>query len=177
MTNNKNGNITHGLSRISGTNKKTPTYQSWISMKSRVKNKQGDSDKYEQVGMCSEWEIFENFLKDMGERPEGTTLDRIDTSLGYYKENCRWADLSLQSHNRSKCANRSTSIYKGVHYDRFRNKWKATICKNYKIIFIGRFETEIEAAIAYNKKATQLYGNLASLNIIDQEEQASATIR
>ena len=53
-------------------------------------------DKYYMYGAVGitydpKWESFEGFLGDMGERPIGTTLDRIDSKKGYYKENCRWA--------------------------------------------------------------------------------------
>jgi len=43
---------------------------------------------------------FENFLVDMGERPDGATLDRVDNQRGYFPENCRWADSKTQSRNR-----------------------------------------------------------------------------
>jgi hypothetical protein len=46
------------------------------------------------------WEKFENFLADMGERPEGKTLDREDNTKGYYKDNCRWATSFEQMNNR-----------------------------------------------------------------------------
>jgi hypothetical protein len=46
------------------------------------------------------WDRFETFLADMGERPEGLTLDRIDNDLGYSKGNCRWATPLEQTHNR-----------------------------------------------------------------------------
>lgn len=46
------------------------------------------------------WEKYDNFLKDMGHKPPGTSLDRIDPDKGYYKENCRWATDYEQAHNR-----------------------------------------------------------------------------
>ena len=53
------------------------------------------------VTICDRWKSFKAFLDDMGERPERTTLDRINRELPYCKENCRWADLRTQNRNRS----------------------------------------------------------------------------
>lgn len=52
------------------------------------------------ITVCEKWLKFENFLKDMGERPEGKTLDRKDNDKGYYKGNCRWATSDEQYDNR-----------------------------------------------------------------------------
>ena len=75
----------------------TRTYKSWSEMKQRCGN---TKRKYwENINYCKEWEEFENFYKDMGERPLNTSLDRIDGTKGYYKENCRWADRKTQNNN------------------------------------------------------------------------------
>lgn len=83
----------------------TTEYRIWCNMKSRCKN--NNSKGYANYGgrgitISEEWEIFENFYKDMGDRPgKNYTLDRIDNNKGYCKENCRWATWEIQSTNKS----------------------------------------------------------------------------
>ncbi len=83
--------------------KRSGTYRSWDGMKQRCLNPKATGYKrYGGAGVTVAecWLKFENFLADMGERPDGTTLDRIDSAKGYGPGNCRWADRSTQNRNR-----------------------------------------------------------------------------
>jgi hypothetical protein len=60
-----------------------------------------------------------------------------------------------------------TSKYKGVSYDKSSGKWLAQICHNYNREVVGRFNTELDAVIAYNKRAIELLGDKAKLNKIN----------
>ncbi len=53
------------------------------------------------ISVCDRWSKFENFLSDMGPKPEGLTIDRIDTEGHYTPSNCRWATRQQQSANRN----------------------------------------------------------------------------
>lgn len=91
-------NRTHGRSR-------TPEYTSWRSMIQRCENpKATDYEIYggRGVKICDRWRnSFEAFLADMGPRPAGNTLDRIDHTGDYEPSNCRWATAKAQTANRS----------------------------------------------------------------------------
>ena len=55
---------------------------------------------YLDKGVCERWKVFDNFLADMGERPEGYTLEREDGTKGYSPENCVWATPEAQARNK-----------------------------------------------------------------------------
>lgn len=82
----------------------TRTYKSWIMMKTRCLNPNYNLYQYyggRGIGVCDEWLFFEPFYADMGQRPGGTTLDRIDPNGDYCKENCRWTTTQVQSENKN----------------------------------------------------------------------------
>ncbi len=94
----------HGHNRR---NNRSGTYHSWVAMKTRCTNE--NAKKFASYGargikVCKRWQSFENFLADMGERPEGKTIDRYPDNDGNYEPgNCRWATPKEQRANqRSK---------------------------------------------------------------------------
>lgn len=95
---------THGENMGKSTGR-TRTYSSWAAMMTRCE--WGNHPTYERYGakgikVCERWHKFENFKADMGERPEGTSIDRIDNTTGYFPGNCRWANRLQQSLNTSR---------------------------------------------------------------------------
>lgn len=88
-----------------GVGRETRTYWSWKSMKQRCNNPK--VPKFRNYGgrgitVCARWSVFENFLADMGERPDGHTLERVDRNGNYEPGNCRWATKRDQSRNTSQ---------------------------------------------------------------------------
>lgn len=98
--------LKHGHSKRA--NEVSRTYKSWSSMKDRA----GKAAGYEHVTVCERWQDFTNFLADMGERPEGKTLDRINPAGNYELSNCRWATPQEQSQNRRKWSHKPESLEK-----------------------------------------------------------------
>lgn len=85
----------HGYSRH-----QDRTYQSWVSMRQRCRDRRNPIYGGRNIQICQRWEKFESFLADMGERPDGMTLDRINGNGNYEPTNCRWATPVVQARNR-----------------------------------------------------------------------------
>ena len=155
---------------------KSLAYQSYMAMVHRCTNENRKGfEKYggKGINIQDSWleespKGYLNFLKDMGERPENTSLDRIDGEFGYTKENCRWANSRLQAYNtKRKKTDKNTSKYRGVSKNKNSGMFFSRIGNGkggYE--WLGQYKDEVSAAEAYNKRAIELFGDSAMLNDI-----------
>ena len=145
---------THGMTG-------TSAYNSWQAMKDRCTNP--NNSRWERYGGRGisypvHWNTFEKFWADMSEGwYEGADIDRIDFNLSYSKENCRWVSRDVGNHNKSKSL--GTSTYKGVYFDKARDRWVARLNRNGVIHLQKRYSSEYEAALAYDNISEEIYGD------------------
>ena len=131
----------------SANNTEKSSYSSWEAMKARCNNK--NSTYYEYYGGRGisydvRWESFDSFYADMGDRPDNHVLDRINTELGYTKDNCRWVNRSESAYNTRKQCN-NTSGKTGVTWSEKERKWVARIDSGGKSISLGSFKSKQQA--------------------------------
>src|ERR1017187_5851201 len=140
----------HG--HTSGGKPYSPEFNSWQSMFNRTRATAGANfECYGARGItiCERWMKFENFLSDMGQRPHGTTLDRINNDGNYEPGNCRWATAYEQTHNR-RLSKKSSSGERGVFRYKKR-KWIATVTVGRFTLWSGIF-SDVESAVKAREK-------------------------
>jgi hypothetical protein len=126
------------------------TYQCWSDMKQRCYNKRcRDWPNYggRGISVCERWlEDFQNFLEDMGPKPEGLTIDRVDVNGNYCKSNCRWLSREEQCRNR-----RERKSWAGVRFNKRTREWEVRAEVYGEKTVIG-FQTKEEADQFYGRK-------------------------
>lgn len=134
----------------------TPTWLTWKAIHSRCKDP--NASGYKRYGgrgitICERWKEFMKFYDDMGKRPIGKTIDRINNDGNYEPSNCRWATPSEQAKNRIMPKRgpykNSKSGYVGVYWNKETNNWRASKKIADKMIHIGMFNSIEEARDAY----------------------------
>lgn len=146
-SNKKNGvsRRTHGLN-----NSNSRLHVTWANMKRRCLRPVGtEVEKYAGVVLCDEWMDFEPFMKWSlaNGYTDLLTIDRIEYSLGYSPDNCRYVDYSTQSANRRK-TDKNTSGHVGVSF--YKGRWCARVQWRKKQINLGRFDDINDAVKARN---------------------------
>lgn len=123
--------------------------------------------RYGGVGItvCDEWltsvDEFVKWSLANGYRP-GLSIDRINNRDGYSPSNCRWATVSQQQINKRYRRSGKSGQFRGVK--KTRDTWLARIRREGKVFVIGRFDTAVEAALAYDDAAIRQQGEFARLN-------------
>jgi|FLOH01.1.fsa_nt_gi hypothetical protein len=141
-------------------------YTSWSLQRERCYNTKGkDYSSYGARGIITH-EIFNDFLVWLhyveslpNAYKENYTIDRVNNDANYEPMNLRWASKSLQVQNTRLLSKRNTSGYRGVSFDDVRNKWSSRIVSNSMSLFLGRFNTAIEAAQAFDNHVVKHHLN------------------
>lgn len=107
-------------------------YRIWKAMRARCNAPCNSNTTYYKKGIkcCRRWQSFEHFLSDMGPCPEGFSINRINNNLGYFPENCRWADNNTQAKNRGDF----TPIYTYKGESHILKDWSKILNINYSTL-------------------------------------------
>lgn len=135
--------------------KKHRLYKTWHNMLNRctnIKDKAYINYGERGITICERWLDVANFIEDMYPTyKEGLTIDRKENDKGYYKDNCRWVDRTIQARNTRLLRNDNKSGFRGVSWDTRLKKWLSYITVNKKHIHLGLFTNAKEAALIRDK--------------------------
>jgi hypothetical protein len=140
---------------------RTPTYVCWVNLKSRCDNPaRPDYENYGARGISYDprWKEFAAFLNDMGEKPARTSLDRIDNSKGYCKENCRWTSALVQGSNK-----RNNKFYEYGGRSQTLMEWGRELSIGH-VTLLKRLQRGIPIAVALTMQKHSRKSKLLQLN-------------
>lgn len=143
-------NTTHGMSQM-------PIHSLWLKMIDRClnpNNKAFNNYGGRGISVCERWLKFENFFEDMGNRPEGKSLERIDNQKGYSKENCCWATDTEQARNK-----RNNHLIEYMGHKKSIAEWAEILNIKYHTLFnrlcVYGFSIEIAMTMPVRGKLVQ----------------------
>ena len=128
------------------------TYNSWAHMKDRCLNPEAHNFEYyggRGISICDRWQNdYDAFFNDMGERPEGTTIERVNNDRDYGPENCIWASMSTQNSNR-----RSARILTYRNVSKAHFEWARLLGVSWENLrnYISRYGAEGAIAKLFSK--------------------------
>jgi hypothetical protein len=140
----------------------TKEYVAWRNMKARCDDvNQQAYHNYGARGITYDvrWKDFENFYEDMGDCPEGMSLDRLDVMGDYSKDNCSWVPISVQHLHRRKPKSGKSSPYKGVSFSKDCGKYKGTLKYLGNYYHLGYSESAEYLAKKYDELMIELSGD------------------
>lgn len=156
--------------------RKHPLYWTWTSMINRCYYPSTYAYPWyggKGIEVCPQWFDFLAWLKDVGERPEGYSFDRIDVNKNYEPGNVRWVTPREQKINTGKRKD-NTSGYFGVTK---RGKyWAGQISVHGDMVNLGHFKTAELAALAYNEAAIKYHGPLAKQNVLETSDEGASLV-
>lgn len=152
----RNGDLEKHYSKSHGMHD-SPEYQVWVNMIQRCTNPKNNRYKHyggRGITVCERWRKFENFYTDMGKRPNGLSIDRINNNGSYEPKNCRWATSSEQQLNKRPRTNKSG--HKHIYTFSDTKRVMVQIKRGGEVIYRGMFDTLKEALISRDKTVKKL---------------------